>query len=72
MEKFAVRDDDLIEGLRNEEHELMLKVAGHMIGIEKTAEQERDYQSAQNRLQMIRDKITDHDLKKTRFEKTTI
>lgn len=67
MEKYAVQDDDLIEGLRNEEHELMLKMSSHMMGGEKTAEQEQDYQKAQNRLQSVRSKITEHDLKKVGF-----
>lgn len=67
MEKYAVQDDDLIEGLRNEEHELMLKMSDHMMGGEKTAEQEQDYQRAHSRLQSVRNKITEHDLKGVGF-----
>lgn len=67
MEKYAVHDDDLIEGLRNEEHDLMLKVAAHMTNTgEKTASEEHEYQSTQNRLTQVRNKITEHDLKKSR------
>lgn len=65
MEKFGVNDSDLIEGLRNEEHNLMLEVAQYMNVMEKTAEEERSFKRAQARLQQVRDKITEHDLKKT-------
>lgn len=65
MEKYAVQDDDLIEGLRNEEHELMLKMSQHMSG-HKTAAEEREFYNIQNRLQAVRDKITQHDLFKNK------
>ena len=64
MEKFGVQEDDLISGLRDEEHDLMLIVSKHMSSGEKTAAEERDFQRTQNRLQNVRDKITDHDMKK--------
>jgi len=66
MEKYAVQDEDLIEGLRNEEHDLMLKVSKYMNILEKTADEESDFRGSQGRLQRIRDKITEYDLKKTR------
>lgn len=65
MEKYAVADDDLIQGLRNEEHTLMLQIMNHMSSPEKTASEERDFQSVQSRLHAVRAKISDHDLKKT-------
>jgi len=64
MDKYAVEDDDLIEGLRNEEHDLMLKVSKYMSLQEKTAQEDSEFRSTQNRLQNVRDKITEHDLKK--------
>jgi len=64
MEKYGVADDDLISGLRDEEHQLMLKVLHHMHGGEKTASEEDDYRGAESRLQQVRQRITEHDLKK--------
>lgn len=61
MEKYAVEDKDLIDGLRNEEHDLMIEISHYMSG-QKTAESEQRFSSAQNRLQSIRDKITNIDL----------
>ena len=39
MEKYAVEDKDLIDGLRNEEHDLMIEISHYMSG-QKTAESE--------------------------------
>jgi len=64
MEKFGVADDDLISGLRDEEHQLMLNVMDHMNGGEKTAAEESEYKRYESRLQQVRQKITEHDLKK--------
>jgi hypothetical protein len=61
MEKYAVEDKDLIDGLRNEEHELMIEVSHYMSG-QKTADDEQRFSRAQTRLQSIRDKITEVDL----------
>lgn len=61
MEKYAVEDKDLIDGLRNEEHDLMIEISHYMSG-QKTAESEQRFSSAQSRLQSIRDKITNIDL----------
>ena len=63
MEKYAVQDIDLLGGLRDEEHNLMLEVSRHMSGY-KTAEDNQKFDSLQNRLQSVRDKITEMDLKK--------
>lgn len=61
MEKYAVDNQDLIDGLRNEEHELMIEVSHYMSG-QKTADDEQRFSRAQTRLQSIRDKITEIDL----------
>lgn len=66
MEKYGVQEDDMIAGLRNEEHSLMLEVAQYMNGNEKTADEENRYQQVQNRLSIVRNAITEHDLKKLR------
>lgn len=63
MEKYAVQDEDLIEGLRNEEHQLMLEVSRGMTG-QKTAAEEQQFYALQNRLQAVRDKIAMYDLRK--------
>lgn len=64
MDKYAIQDEDLVEGLRNEEHDLMLKVSNYMNILEKTGQEEADFRNAQSRLQRIRDKVTEYDLKK--------
>ena len=61
MEKYAVEDKDLIDGLRNEEHDLMIEISHYMSG-QKTAESEQRFSNTQSRLQSIRDKITNIDL----------
>lgn len=65
MEKYGVQDDDMISGLRDEEHQLMVKMAGFMQGIEKTAEELTEERRTETRLHQIRAKITEHDLKKS-------
>jgi len=67
MEKYGVQEDDLISGLREEEHILMGEMAEYMIGGEKTATEESAFRRHQSRLQNVRDKITEHDLKKFRM-----
>lgn len=64
MEKYGALNEDLLDGLRNEEHDLMLKVSRYMSIQEKTAQENSEYNNTQNRLQQIRDKITELDLKK--------
>lgn len=64
MEKYAILEEDLISGLRSEEHDLMRKISSYMGMQEKTAQQEADFRSTMSRLQTVRDKITDHDLKR--------
>ena len=65
MEKYGVQDEDLVAGLRDEEHDLMLVVSGHMSGGEKNASEERNFQQAQSRLQTVRDRITEHEDRKS-------
>lgn len=62
MEKYAVQDEDLLNGLRNEEHQLMLQIS-HLMSGQKTAAEDSHFQQIQNRLQILRDKITSLDLK---------
>lgn len=64
MEKYSALNEDLIEGLRNEEHALMLQISRYMSLQEKTAQEDDEYRRTQARLQHIRDKITELDLKK--------
>lgn len=66
MEKFGVMEDDLISGLRDEEHNLMLEMMKHMNGMEKTAEDNARQRQVESRLSQVRCKISDHDLKKSR------
>lgn len=62
MEKYAVEDDALLSGLRNEEHTLMVEISRHMSG-RKTAAEQGQFDVIQHRLNAIRDKITSIDLK---------
>lgn len=64
MEKYGVADDDMIRGLRDEEHNLMLRMSQHMLMQEKNASDTNDLHMTESRLQDIRAKITEHDLKK--------
>jgi hypothetical protein len=66
MEKYGVQDDDMITGLRNEEHDLMARMAEHMANMDKTASEEADMRQVQSRLTAVRDRITAHDLKISR------
>jgi hypothetical protein len=65
MEKFAVQEDDLLSGLRDEEHNLMLEVSSQMSGY-KSADGGGGFLAAQSRLQAVRDKITELDLAKSK------
>jgi len=64
MDKYAIQDEDLVEGLRNEEHDLMMKVSKYMHLQDKTAQEDTDFRTTQARLLNVRNKITEHDLKK--------
>lgn len=64
MEKYGIQEDDLISALRDEEHQLMIKMAGYMSGMEKTAEEIDDEKRSESRLHQVRARITEHDLKK--------
>jgi hypothetical protein len=61
MEKYAVENDDLAGDLRNEEHTLMAEMSRYMSGF-KSAEEGDAMARTQNRLQAVRDKITEIDL----------
>lgn len=61
MEKYGTSNSELLEGLRNEEHNLTLEVMDMMKDNEKLASAE--FKSKEARLQDIRAKITDLDLK---------
>jgi hypothetical protein len=63
MEKYGVEDNDLVNSLRDEEHQLMVKVAAYMSSPAKTASAEQEYRMIENRLTAVRDKITQIDLK---------
>lgn len=65
MEKYGVENDALIDGLINEEHQLMREISQYMSG-RKTAGEENNFLQAQNRLQSVRDKIMEIDMKKGR------
>lgn len=63
MEKFGVGGDELTLALRNEEAELMSKVAGLVSRHTKTGSEEAESQRVQSRLQEVRQKLTEIDLK---------
>jgi hypothetical protein len=63
MEKYGVGGDELTLALRNEEAELMQKMAGLMSRHTKTAAEEAEAQRVQARLQEVRGKLTEIDLK---------
>lgn len=65
MEKFGVGGDELTLALRNEEAELMRKTAGFMSKHTKTAAEESESQRVNSRLQEVRQKLTEIDLKKS-------
>lgn len=60
MDKYGTAQEDLLEDLRNEEHNLTLKVMDMMKKQEKLASSE--YQNTEKRLQDVRAKITELDL----------
>ncbi len=64
MEKYSQDDQGLRDNLINEEAQLMQQVQRYMGLIEKTASEETQYQHIHNRLQHVRQKITDIDLGK--------
>lgn len=63
MEKYGVGGDELTIALRNEEADLMGKMAGFLARHTKTAAEEAESQRVQARLQEVRQKLTEHDLK---------
>jgi len=64
MDKYGTSQEDLLEDLRNEEHNLALEVMGMMNDQEKIASAE--YQNKERRLQDVRAKITEIDLGKNK------
>jgi hypothetical protein len=64
MEKYGIEQDELTLALRNEEAELMGKMASLMSRHQKTAAEESEAQRVQSRLLDVRQKLTEHDLKK--------
>lgn len=63
MDKYSQDDESLRLGLIDEESQLMRKMGGFMSSMEKTAEEERDMQRTESRLQQVRAKITEIDTK---------
>lgn len=63
MEKYGVGGDELTLGLRDEETQLMQKMAGFMGKLTKTAAEESESQRVQSRLTEVRQKLTEIDLK---------
>ena len=66
MEKYSQDDDSLVDGLRNEEAQLMQKMQSFMMIAEKTASEEGDMRSTENRLQAVRSKITSIDMERAK------
>lgn len=64
MEKIGVADADQLSGLINEEHQLMVKMAGHMGSGVKTAEDRSAAERDERRLVQVRAKISELDRKK--------
>ena len=62
MDKYGTEQKDLLEGLRDEEHNLSVDIMGMMQNQEKVASAE--YQNKERRLQEVRAKITELDLGK--------
>ena len=60
MEKYGVTDRSMLDGLRDEEHRLMLKLMDANNPMEKSAEEVTELEK---RLGHIRAKITELDLK---------
>jgi hypothetical protein len=63
MEKYGIGGDELTLALRNEEAELMTKMAGFMARHSKTAAEESESRRVQARLSEVRQKLTEIDLK---------
>jgi len=60
MEKCGTQKKDLLEGLRNDEHNLTLEIMDMLKDNEKLASPE--FKAKQDRLQDVRSKITEIDL----------
>lgn len=64
MEKYSQTDNDIALELRNEEAQLMQKMAGFMAGQEKTAAEQTERQQTERRLSQVRARITQIDLQR--------
>jgi hypothetical protein len=63
FEKYGQTEGALIDGLRMEEAELMGKVNRILSGGIKEAAEQQELSSLENRLQQVRSKITETDLR---------
>lgn len=61
MEKYGVDDRSLIDGLRDEEHQLMLQIMEASTQMEKVSKE--SVRTLEKRLGHVRSKITEIDLK---------
>lgn len=67
MEKYGAMDSDLINGLRDEEAQLMVRMSSFLTNTnEKTAEEQVEMRKVETRLHQVRAKITEFDLGKNR------
>ncbi|MCJ7520846.1 MAG: hypothetical protein MUP21_01265 [Dehalococcoidia bacterium] len=63
MEKYGVGGDAQLIALRDEEAKLMQKMSAFMSTPTRPSGQEDEYQQVQSRLQEVREKISEKDLK---------
>jgi hypothetical protein len=63
MEKYGVGGDAQMIALRDEEAKLMQKMSALLSVSSRPSGQEEEYKSVQSRLQEVRSKITENDLK---------
>jgi len=63
MEKYGVGGDAQLIALRDEEAKLMQKMSALLSVSSRPSGQEEEYKSVQSRLQEVRAKITENDLK---------
>lgn len=61
MEKTGVDEESLLQGLVNEESQLMTKISRHMSSQEKTAEAEQAASRDEQRLVQVRNRIQELD-----------
>lgn len=66
MEKYGVSKEELREDLINEEYTLMVKLSEHIGRHNKTAAEDDDAHRIESRLQSVRDKLLEIEIKKSR------